>query len=266
MDGFLYIATPYTNYPLGISAAHSLALKAQTAFVRAGIPVFVPIVHTHSVGCWEPLPADTWLKQDFAVLKHAKALVVIKADGWAESEGVNQEIMFAKDNRIPVLYLSPDWTEEDPKVLAAFILYELDHPTPSRRVVDAPDQPAHRTFDTGATRDLDAGKPDYEGFLSPLVIEAFGRYMTKHRKMADGSIRASDNWQKGIPFGVYMKSAWRHFMAWWSAHRWGGGDVEEAICALIFNAQGYLHELLRNKRDLPDLPVGKGSPGSGVQG
>ena len=30
--------------------------------------------------------------------------------------------------------------------------------------------PAPRVFETGATRDTDAGKPDYEGFLSPLVI------------------------------------------------------------------------------------------------
>jgi hypothetical protein len=111
------------------------------------------------------------------------------------------------------------------------------------------DPPARRVFESGATRDTDAGKPDYEGFLSPLVIEAFGRYMSKNRLMKDGTIRDSDNWQKGIPLPAYAKSGWRHFMEWWKLHRDydAGVDVEEAICGLLFNAQGYLHEHLKAK-------------------
>lgn len=110
-----------------------------------------------------------------------------------------------------------------------------------------------RVFATGATRDTDAGKIDYEGFLSPAVLERFGQYMTKHRQMADGSLRDSDNWQKGIPQTAYMKSAWRHFVDWWKGHR-GATDVdlEESVCALIFNAQGYLHELLKARGETPN--------------
>lgn len=114
--------------------------------------------------------------------------------------------------------------------------------------------PAVRKFDTGATRDTDEGKIDYEGFLSPLVLARFGAYMTKHRVQSDGSLRASDNWQKGIPLDAYMKSAWRHFMDWWREHRRGtvvGCDVtEEALCALLFNVQGYLHELLKQRAEI----------------
>lgn len=104
-----------------------------------------------------------------------------------------------------------------------------------------------RTFDTGATRDQDQTKPDYEGYLSPLVIKRFGEYMTKHRVQADGTLRDSDNWQKGIPLDAYMKSGFRHFMDWWTAHRGGtpAEPVEEALCALFFNVQGYLHETLK---------------------
>ena len=107
---------------------------------------------------------------------------------------------------------------------------------------------AIRTFDTGATRDTDVKKPDYEGFLSPLVIERYGQFMMNHQKQADGSIRASDNWQKGVPKDVYIKSGFRHFMDWWKFHR---GDrrrkdiIEEALCALMFNVMGYLHEHLK---------------------
>lgn len=111
-----------------------------------------------------------------------------------------------------------------------------------------------RKFDTGATRDDNADKPDYEGFLSPLVIEAFGSYMNEHRIQADGELRESDNWQKGMPINTYMKSAWRHFFDWWKLHRGYKAKVtiEAALCALLFNVQGYLHELLKERLDDSD--------------
>lgn len=109
-----------------------------------------------------------------------------------------------------------------------------------------------RRFETGATRDAEDGKLDYEGFLSPQVLERFAQYMHKHRIQADGSLRDSDNWQKGIPLDAYMKSAWRHHMDWWTIHRDKGvqdlDELEDAICALMFNAMGYLHELIKETR------------------
>ena len=104
-----------------------------------------------------------------------------------------------------------------------------------------------REFETGATRDLDTDKLDYEGFLSHSVLERYAQYMHKNRKTAAG-LRDSDNWQKGIPLPAYMKSAWRHFMEWWRAHRRGEVD-EEALCAMMFNVMGYLHEVLKAKKD-----------------
>lgn len=111
-----------------------------------------------------------------------------------------------------------------------------------------------RHFKTGATRDDDNTKIDLEGFLHPLVIQRFGEYMNKHRVQADGNLRDSDNWQKGIPQDAYMKSAWRHFMDWWMEHRGfkSREGVEDALCAIIFNAQGYLLEVLRNKNGKAD--------------
>ena len=106
-----------------------------------------------------------------------------------------------------------------------------------------------RTFETGATRDTDAEKIDPEGFLSPLVIRRYCDYMRQHRVQADGGLRASDNWQKGIPLDAYMKSLWRHFLDVWLVHR-GHGYREyqqEALCAILFNACGYLHELLKQE-------------------
>lgn len=112
-----------------------------------------------------------------------------------------------------------------------------------------------RTFDTGATRDTDENKLDFDGFLSPLALERYAQYMHKHRKQSDGGMRDSDNWQKGIPLDAYMKSGWRHFRDWWREHRGYDTDdgIEESLCALIFNAMGYLHVLESRKEALRQL-------------
>ncbi len=117
-----------------------------------------------------------------------------------------------------------------------------------------------RTFKTGATRDTDQGKLDFEGFYSPLVVERFGKYMHKNRTLRDGSLRDSDNWQKGIPVSVYMKSLWRHFFYAWKSYRGrlNNEEQQENLCAILFNAQGMLHELLKEKelyRDLAPKPT-----------
>lgn len=110
-----------------------------------------------------------------------------------------------------------------------------------------------RKFATGATRNNDVMRLDYEGFLSPLVLRHYAEYMNKNRVQADGSIRASDNWQLGIPFDSYMKSMWRHFMDVWSNHRRVPEDVTpdqvEALSALLFNVMGYMHELVKARRE-----------------
>lgn len=104
-----------------------------------------------------------------------------------------------------------------------------------------------REFDTGATRDDDDDKLDYEGFLSPLVLRRYAEYMHRHRIQADGTARTSDNWQKGMPRDEYMKSMWRHLWDVWFEHRYNKSSAakEDALCALMFNVMGYLYEEIR---------------------
>jgi len=108
---------------------------------------------------------------------------------------------------------------------------------------------AVRKFKTGATRDTEIGKNNYAGALSPLVTRAFGDYMTKHREQSDGSLRADDNWKKGMTLDSYMESGWRHFLDWWLEHDGyeSRDGLEDALCGLLFNVQGYLHEHLKEK-------------------
>jgi len=124
--------------------------------------------------------------------------------------------------------------------------YKVGHPP-------ATTAPVMRQFDSGATRNIDTSKFDYEGFLNPEALHAFAAFMHHHRTQKDGSIRASDNWQKGIPAPVYMKSLVRHVIDLWRMHRGyavtnpdtGLPHDERELCgAIIFNVMGYLKELV----------------------
>jgi len=111
-----------------------------------------------------------------------------------------------------------------------------------------------RQFESGANRDTDAEKLDIEGFLHPIVLERYCEYLNKHRELPDGTIRESDNWQRGMPIKTYVKSALRHVLDVWCWHR---GyplvdrklgkplEIEDVICAVIFNFMGLLLEVIR---------------------
>ena len=121
------------------------------------------------------------------------------------------------------------------------------------KVVKKKGQPEKvRVFKTGATRSSEIGRYDPEGVLSPIAIERYCEYMNKNRVQPDGMTRDSDNWQKGIPQAAYVKSMWRHFLHLWTRHRGyavrdpkAAVGVEEDLCALLFNVQGMLHEVVK---------------------
>lgn len=107
-----------------------------------------------------------------------------------------------------------------------------------------------REFSTGATRDTAEDKPDYRGFLSPEVLRRFGQYMLKHQVQADGTIRPSDNWKRGIPQKEYLSSLLRHVIGVWDEMEDTGvlsiGEeaLQDHLCAIFFNTQGLLRERL----------------------
>jgi hypothetical protein len=115
-----------------------------------------------------------------------------------------------------------------------------------------------RTFATGATRDADTNKLAYEGFISPIVLRRYAEYMhmCRLRNIPEGqTIRAPDNWQKGITRNAYAESGIRHMVEWWLIHdgfeaRDEKGNVlalEDVLCAIMFNVMGYLFETLKAK-------------------
>ena len=115
-----------------------------------------------------------------------------------------------------------------------------------------------RRFESGATRHTAEGKYEYARFMDPRVIKTYAAYMHRHRMLPGGEeLREPDNWKKGIPRQQYMDSLWRHVQDLWELHEYGsatrpedGERVEliETLCAIMFNAMGYLFEALRVTR------------------
>ena len=117
-----------------------------------------------------------------------------------------------------------------------------------------------REWDTGATRNSVTDKYNYEGFLSPIVLEAFAKYMHKNRFLEDGSIRDGDNWQK--LFGNTLKehtdvcidSLLRHVMDLWLLHRGypAREGLDDALCGIMFNSMAYYYGVLLGRMDSED--------------
>jgi len=142
------------------------------------------------------------------------------------------------------------------KAQAALDLY-LEKQQPERTFVEHPDGGLEiRTFDSGATRDTTQGKLDYVKALSPIVLRRYVQYLDKHRLQPDGSYRDFDNWKKGIPQETYHSSGGRHFFDTWlltegytAEDNHGPVEIEDVLCAQLFNIMGRLYERLKNKVD-----------------
>lgn len=113
-----------------------------------------------------------------------------------------------------------------------------------------------RIFPTGAYRNDNKGKFNYDGFINPAVENSFARYMHGHRKMEDGSLRDADNWQKGFSVDEIMQSLLRHVMDVHLLHR--GYEVidekgekitlEECLNGVKFNINAYILQLINEKK------------------
>jgi len=109
-----------------------------------------------------------------------------------------------------------------------------------------------RTFESGATRDTGEGKLNFAGFLSLPALTQYAKYMNMNRLQSDGKIRAADNWKAGFPIESYVESAFRHYLDWLKYHQSDNRTPEmnnegvAAVCGLVFNAMGFLHEWLKN--------------------
>lgn len=105
---FWYLATPYSKFPSGIEAAFIVACQQTALLIRAGIPVYSPIAHTHPVavnGDIDPLDHSIWLPADAPLMSAALGLIVCKMESWESSYGIGVEIAEFKKAGKPIVYM-----------------------------------------------------------------------------------------------------------------------------------------------------------------
>jgi hypothetical protein len=114
---FWYLATPYSKYKGGdLEAAFIEASQQAAILVRAGIPVFSPIAHSHSVamhGELDPFDHSIWLEADRTFMEAAKGIIVCTMPGWNESYGVAQEVEAFQRMGKPVVFMTPGKVPSD---------------------------------------------------------------------------------------------------------------------------------------------------------
>lgn len=106
----VYLATPYTKYPLGIDAAFEASCAVTAALITLGVKVYSPIAHTHPVavhGGLDPLDYKIWLPFNNAIIAKSDAILVAKLPTWEKSYGIGHEIELFLAAGKPVYYLDP---------------------------------------------------------------------------------------------------------------------------------------------------------------
>lgn len=91
---FWYLATPYSKYPHGLREAYLLAVRTRGLLLRVGVPCFSPIVHSHPIAmeCGiEPRDHSIWLPSEEPILRSASGLILLRAESWEISYGMEEE-------------------------------------------------------------------------------------------------------------------------------------------------------------------------------
>tara|TARA_R110002153_G_scaffold271804_1_gene439652 strand:+ start:647 stop:1252 length:606 start_codon:yes stop_codon:yes gene_type:complete len=109
-----YLATPYSFS--GDSTEDDRLKRFEQVTRQAcvlfndGVNIYSPITHHHTIaqyGDAVELSTDEWMQFDLTFLSASYKLYVLMLDDWKLSKGLSEEIKFAKDNYIPIVYLEP---------------------------------------------------------------------------------------------------------------------------------------------------------------
>ena len=79
--------------------------------MQAGFAVISPISQSHPIALQCNLPGkfdNFWANIDYNLILRCDMVIVLCLPGWKESEGVQKEIAFAKQQNIPVIYIDSE--------------------------------------------------------------------------------------------------------------------------------------------------------------
>lgn len=113
---FWYLASPYSGYEHGLDAAYKEVAKSAAKLTIAKIPIFCPIIHSHSMtenSSIDPLNHEFWMEVDSCFMTIAHGLIVLMMPGWLESKGVQAEIKKFEEAGKPIVYMRWSYKRDD---------------------------------------------------------------------------------------------------------------------------------------------------------
>lgn len=103
----IYLASPYTHEdPKVREIRYNIVSRKTAELACAGLHVFSPIVNSHPLAEKYDLPKnfDFWEDFDKEMILLAEFVLVLKIDGWEDSEGITSELAFCKEQGVPVFF------------------------------------------------------------------------------------------------------------------------------------------------------------------
>lgn len=109
-DKLIYLATPYSKYPDGITMGFVEAARLTGKLLEAGYRVYSPIAHTHPIAMYaniDPYNHDIWLPFDGIMMEKSDVLLIARMEGWDKSFGIKHEIEVFQAAGKPIKFLNP---------------------------------------------------------------------------------------------------------------------------------------------------------------
>lgn len=107
----IYLASPYSSPDPKIrQARYELTCEAVVNFLHRDFHIYSPIVHCHEIAQLGNLPTDFafWRAYNFNMISCSRKLFVLCLPGWKESIGVINEIEYAKQLGMHIVFWNED--------------------------------------------------------------------------------------------------------------------------------------------------------------
>jgi len=110
MSKIAYLACPYNHPDLAVrQKRYELANLAAAHLIQQRIFVFSPLTHNVTLFSFGLSQGwGFWKDYDLAFIAHFDSLIVLMLEGWEQSQGVRDEIEYAKKLKLPIEYLDPE--------------------------------------------------------------------------------------------------------------------------------------------------------------
>lgn len=112
--GLIYLASPYTLYAKGLTAAFEDVTALAGKLVNEGLNLVPAITMGHPLSVYGNVPANNlkvWYRLNDAILKKCDCLLVARMTGHQSSKGIAREISYFEMIGKPVFFIHPETLE-----------------------------------------------------------------------------------------------------------------------------------------------------------